>query len=202
MKVLVGCEESGTVTNAFRKRGHEAHSCDLLPTRGNPDWHYRQCVSEVVASQQWDLIILHPDCTAMSLAGNSTYGQGCPKHDQRLSQVDWTRALWDLAKSRSPRVALENPASVIFPPLRKAGAVVQFVQPYEYGHPEQKKTGMALHGLPKLSPTADVYADMMRLPKNRRERIHYMPPGPHRKRDRSKTYQGIADAMANQWGSV
>lgn len=201
-KVLIGCEESGTITNAMRQRGIEAYSCDLQPTRGNPDWHIQGDVVDAVKSSRWDLIILHPDCTAMSLAGNSTYGVGCPKHNTRLNQVWWTLRLWDTSKLFSHRVALENPASVIFPPLRNNGARVQFIQPYEYGHTEQKKTGFALHNLPDLLPTDNVYDRMMELPRNERERVHFMPPGPNRKRDRSKTYQGIADAIADQWGSL
>ena len=199
MKVLIGCEESGTITNAMRKRGVEAYSCDLQPTRGNPDWHIQGDVLAAIVSSQWDLIILHPTCTAMTLAGNATYGRGCPKHDARIDQVAWTLELWDLAKRHAPRVALENPASVIFPPLRGAGADVQFIQPHHFGHTEQKKTGFALHGLPRLEPTNDVYDEMMKLPKCKRERIFYMSPGQNRARDRSKTFQGIADAIADQW---
>lgn len=203
MKVLIGCEESGTITTAFRDRYHYAYSCDLQPTRGCDTWHYQEDIKACIEGRgPWDLIVLHPDCTAMSLAGNSTYGRGCPKHDRRVEQVQWTVDLWELAKQHSPRVALENPASVIFPPLRERGADVQFIQPYQFGHLEQKKTGLALHGLPRLLATDNVYDDMMKLPKRERERIHYMPPGPNRKRDRSKTYQGIADAIAEQWGSL
>lgn len=203
MKVLIGCEESGTITTAFRDRHQYAYSCDLQPTRGCETWHYQQDVKDcIVEHGPWDLIILHPDCTAMALAGNSTYGRGCPKHDKRIEQVKWTIDLWELAKKHSVRVALENPASVIFPHLRRRGATVQFIQPFEHGHMEQKKTGLALHNLPLLKPTHNVYYDMMKLPKRERERIHYMSPGPNRKRDRSKTYPGIAIAIADQWGNL
>lgn len=188
MPVLIGCEESGTITNAMRKRGIEAYSCDLQPTRGNPDWHIQGDVLNAVASQRWGLVILHPDCTSMAVSGNRWYGRGMPKHAERTSQVLWTQALWRLAISQSDRVALENPVSVIFKHLPN----VQYIQPWQFGHGETKKTGFARHNLPELKPTDVV--------DGRDQRVWKMPPGPNRKRDRSKTYQGIADAIAEQWG--
>lgn len=203
LRVLIGCEESGVLTNAFRAAGFEAYSCDLKPTRGNPDHHFQMDIKACIKLHGiWDLIILHPDCTAMSLAGNSTYGIEMPKHESRIAQIEWTLDLWRMAKLHSPCVALENPASVIFPPLRELGANVQFIQPYQFGHLEQKKTGLALHGLPELTETNDVYEEMMKLPKRKRERIHYMAPGPNRKRDRSETFSGIASALVSQWGNI
>lgn len=200
MKVLIGCEESQTVCQAFRKLGHEAYSCDLVVTRGNPDYHYKADVKDVLTEKSWNLAILHPDCTRLAVCGNSTYGKGMEKHDERLFAIDWTIDLWERAKANSDAVVLENPMSVIFPVLRKAGAVVQYIQPYQFGHLEQKRTGLALHNVEPLIETDNVYEQMMQLPKNQRERVHYMAPGATRKRDRSKTYQGIADAMAEQWG--
>ncbi len=190
--IQVGCEESQKVCKAFRDRGYEAYSCDLKDTRGNPDWHYKQDVMEVIQLRQWDLIILHPDCTALSLSGNKHYGLGMPKNHQRLAAIDWTIDLWELAKKYSKRVCLENPTSVIFKRLDKD--MVQYIQPWQFGHGETKKTGLALHNLPPLVPTNVV--------EGRDDRIHKMPPGPNRKRDRSETYQGIADAMADQWGRL
>jgi len=199
MKVLIGCEESQIVCQAFREAGHGAYSCDLIPTRGNPDFHYQCDVKDALTEKSWDLVILHPDCTRLALCGNSTYGKGMPKHNERLWAIDWTLDLWERAKANSESVVLENPKSVIFPLLRKAGATVQYVQPYQFGHLEQKCTGFALHNINPLVETDNVYEQMMLLPKNQRERIHYMAPSGTRKRDRSVTYQGIADAMANQW---
>ena len=194
MRVLVGCEESQIVCGAFRAAGHEAYSCDLLPTRGNPDWHVRADVMDVLLSpDRWDLIILHPDCTAMAVSGNRWYGQGMPRHRERIASVAWTTALWLRAKRRADRVALENPGSVIFPVLRKAGAVVFYLQPHQHGHGETKKTGFALHGLDPLPPTNDVTG--------RENRIWKMPPSPTRKRDRSATYPGVAQAMVRYWGA-
>ena len=192
MKVLVGCEESQVIAKAFRLAGHEAFSCDLVPTRGNPDWHYQQDVMEVVPLG-WDLIILHPDCTAMALSGNRWYGKGMVYYQKRLDQIKWTLSLWRLAIKHGQKVALENPGSVIFPELRKVGAKVQYIQPYQFGHGETKKTGFALHNLPPLGSTDEA--------EGREQRIWKMGPSPTRKRDRSETYQGVADAVVSQWGS-
>jgi hypothetical protein len=198
MRVLVACEYSGRVRDAFIKQGHDAMSCDLLPTdKVGP--HHQGDVYDTLA-QDWDLIIAHPPCTALTVAGNSTYGEGQPKYAERLASVEWTVDLWNALKAVSPRVCMENPVGV----LRRLGGMhaPQFVQPYEFGHMEQKKTGLFLHGLPNLKPTDNVYDEMMRLPKNQRERLHYLPPSPDRWKIRSTTYQGIANAMAKQWGSA
>ena len=188
--ILIGCEESGTITTKFREAGFEAFSCDLLPTRGNPDWHYQHDILGVMNQTIWDLIILHPVCTAMSLSGNRWYGKGMPRHQERLDAIDWTVNLWELALKHSNRVALENPMSVIFPVL---DAPVSWVQPWEHGEGEVKRTGFALHNLPPLKPTNIV--------EGREERVWRMAPGPNRKRDRSKTFDGIASAIVNQWGA-
>ena len=198
MKILIGCEYSGRVRDAFIARGHDAISCDILPTDA-PGPHYQGDVRDML-NQAWDLIIMHPPCTALTVAGNSTYGEGQPKYAERLASVKWTVDLWNDCKAVSPRVCFENPVGV----LRRLGGMhaPQYVQPYQFGHMEQKKTGLFLHGLPPLLPTNDVYDEMMKLPKNVRERLHYLPPSPDRWKIRSTTYQGIADAMAEQWGKT
>ena len=191
MKVLIGCEESQVLCGAFRDAGHEAYSCDLEPTRGNPDWHFQKDIIQVmIGTDKGDLIILHPDYTAMAVSGNRWYGKGMPKHQERLDQVQWTKDLWELAKKHSPRVALENPVSVIFSHLPN----VHYVQPWEHGHGETKKTGFALHNLPPLVPSNIV--------EGREQRIWKMGPSPTRKRDRSKTFKGIAKAIVDQWGAL
>lgn len=187
---LIGCEESQVVCREFRKAGIEAYSCDLQPTRGNTEWHFQQDVMEVVVSRRWGGIILHPDCTAMAVSGNRWYGKGMPFYSKRLQAIEWTLRLWELAKNHSDRVALENPVSVIFTYLPN----VCYVQPYEHGHGETKKTGFALHGLSPLQPTKIV--------EGREQRIWKMAPSPTRKRDRSETYPGIAMAMVFQWGKA
>lgn len=200
MRILVGCEESGKVRDAFLKRGHDAYSNDIIPARnGGP--HLQMDVMLALDHGPWDLAILHPDCTAMAVSGNRTYGEGKPDHWEREAQVEWTVALWEKAKRVVKKgVVLENPASVIFPVLRKRGAIVQYIHPWQFGHPEQKKTGLALYNLSKLVETNNVYKEMMALTATERERVFRMPPGPNRKRDRSETFQGIADALADQYG--
>ena len=193
MKILIGCEESQKVCAAFRRVGHEAYSCDLQKTRGNPKWHYQMDVKECIKTKgPWDLIILHPDCTRMAVCNNRRCAKGKPQHQGRLDDVEWTVDLWEVAKQYSPKVVLENPASVIFSALRKLGVKIQYVQPHQFGHGETKKTGLALHGVPALQPTNEV--------EGREQRIWKMPPSPNRKRDRSESYTGIASAMAKQWG--
>ena len=188
MRVLIGCEESQTVCQAFREAGHEAYSCDLQSTRGNPDWHYKQDIMEVIPTKQWDLIILHPDCTEMAVSGNRWYGTGMPYNEKRKAAIAWTIQLWKLAKKHSARAALENPVSVIFKHLEN----VFYLQPWEHGHGETKKTGFALHNLEPLKPTNIV--------SGREQRVWKMSPGPNRKRDRSKTFDGVAAAMVFHWG--
>lgn len=188
--ILIGCEESQTICAAFRNAGFEAYSCDLQETRGNLDWHFQQDIMEVIPSRRWGLIILHPDCTAMAVSGNRWYGRGAPLEHLRQQAIEWTIKLWESAKKHSDHVALENPISVIFQYLN--AQKICYVQPYEHGHGETKKTGFALHNLPPLSPTKKV--------DGREQRIWKMPPSPTRKRDRSVTYPGIAAAIVDQWG--
>ena len=206
MKVLVACEESQAVTKAFRELGHEAYSNDLIEcSGGHPEWHLKTDCFDAIRLKAWDLIIMHPPCTAMTVSGNSTYGLNPDgtwkvKHHKRIEAVIWTQNLWNLAISACDKVAMENPVGVLntmgkFPKAK-------YIQPYQFGHMEQKKTGLWLHGLDPLKGTKDVYEEMMKLPKNVRERLHYLPPGPERARLRSETYSGVADAMAEQWGKV
>ena len=202
MKVLVGCEESGKVRDAFLRRGHDAWSNDLIAARnGGP--HLQMDVMQALDEQEWDLTILHPDCTSMAVSGNRYYGIGKPDHWQREAQVQWTVTLWEKAKRIAKKgVVLENPASVIFPVLRAQGAVIQYIHPWQHGHLEQKKTGLALDRLPLLKETNNVYEEMIKLPSKERERIWNMSPGENRKRDRSETFDGIAAALAEQYGSL
>lgn len=188
MKVLIGCEESQVVCAAFRNKGHDAFSCDLVETRGTPDWHITGDIMDNLDG--WGLIILHPDCTAMAVSGNRWYGKGMRYHDKRVAAIDWTIDLWRLAISLCDRVVMENPVSVIFSHIKAS----QYVQPWQFGHGETKKTGFALNNLPLLIPTDIV--------DGRESRVWKMGPSCTRKRDRSKTFQGIASAMAEQWGEL
>jgi hypothetical protein len=196
MRVLIGCEESQVVCKAFRDKGHEAYSCDLVDTRGNPEWHIKGDIMDNL--EEWDLMILHPDCTAMANSGNAWYGKKMPKHQKRIDALKWTLNLWNRAIENCDKVAMENPISVLWNVVKRS----QYINPYQFGHMEQKKTGLALHGLPNLVETDNVYDEMMKLSRKEREKTHFMSPGPNRKRDRSVTYQGIADALATQYGDL
>lgn len=188
MNVLIACEESGVVRNAFLRRGHNAFSNDLEQARsGGP--HLQCDVIAAVESRSWDLIIVHPPCTAMAASGNRWYATGMPLAEKRHAAVRWTAHLWAVVKrAASFGACLENPVSVCWSALGRP----QYVQPWQFGHGEVKRTGLLLDRLPQLRPTNIV--------SGRIARVHLMPPGPHRQRDRSTTLQGIADAMAAQWG--
>ena len=192
MRVLIACEYSGRVREAFRELGHDAWSCDLLPSDNLTDYHYTGDCWPVIA-EGWDLIIMHPPCTALAVSGNRWYGSGMPKHQDRLDSIDWTLALYEHAKKHAPKVAFENPVGVL--PVKPT----QYIQPYQFGHAESKKTGLWLHNLPPLVPTDNVEDVWRTLPKKEAQRIHFLPPSADRWKIRSETYKGIAEAMASQW---
>jgi len=203
MKVLVGCEESGIVRRAFKGRGHDAYSCDLVEADDGSGCHFQKDVMDTIRMGKWDLIILHPPCTALSLSGNRWYGRGMPRHQERIESVEWTLKLWELAKENARHVALENPKSVIFPILGKDGPV-QYIQPYHFGHSEMKETGFALYNLPRLEHVGGITPpDPHKEPARYAEwqKVWRMPPSPDRKKMRSRTYLMVADAMATQWGA-
>jgi len=191
MRVLVACEESQAVTKEFRKLGHEAYSGDLVEcSGGHPEWHYKEDVVDVVLGTEWDIIILHPPCTALAVSGNRWYGDGMEYNDLRDAAIKWTVELWESAKLAA-RVgcAMENPVGV----LTKVIGKPQYIQPWQFGHGETKKTGLWLHNLPELRPTDIV--------EGREQRIWKMGPSEDRAKLRSKTFHGIARAMAEQWGA-
>ncbi len=184
MRVLVACEFSGIVRDAFRAAGHDAWSCDLLPTeRDGP--HYQADVRELATLQPWDLMIAHPPCTHLAVSGSRWFAEKIFEQAAALRFVD------DLMNAPIPRICIENPISVISSKIRKPD---QIIQPWQFGHGETKATCLWLKGLPKLTPTNIV--------DGRLARVHREPPGPNRWKNRSRTYQGIADAMAAQWGSA
>jgi len=191
MRVLVACEFSGTVRDAFIALGCDAFSCDLLPTdKLGP--HIEGDVLSIL-NDGWDLMIAHPPCTHLAVSGAAWFKN---KVKEQAEALEFVRKLMD---APIPRICIENPVSVISSKIRKPD---QIIQPYQFGHMEQKKTCLWLKGLPKLIETKNVFEDMMKLPKNKRERLHYLPPSPDRWKIRSKTFQGFADAMAEQWGSL
>lgn len=212
MKVLVACEYSGTVRDAFAKKGHDAWSCDILPTEtiGN---HIQECVLKVI-NQGWDLMIAHPPCTYLTVTGNKWFYHPDDKYlpvserrphprfpNRKKDREDAIKFFMQLANSGIPKLCIENPVGIMSTKWRKPD---QIIQPYEFGHSEAKKTCLWLDGLPKLEHTKIVepeyvtfksgkrmskwYSDAVKLPKHERMKL------------RSKTFQGIADAMAEQWG--
>ncbi len=191
-RVLVACEESQVVTKAFRELGHEAYSCDILPCSGGyPEWHFQQDVFEIIDNKDWDIIIIHPPCTKVAVSGNAWYGSNKARHNERVESVKWIQSLWDKSISLCEKVAMENPVGV----LNKMGNFPKptYIQPWQFGHGETKKTGLWLKGLPNLKPTNIV--------EGREQRIWKMPPSKDRGKLRSKTFPGIAKAIAEQWGN-
>lgn len=145
MLILIGCEESQTVCQAFRNKGHLAFSNDLQPcSGGHPEWHLQCDVMKAIQDRKWDMVILHPDCTKLAVSGNAHYGAGTSGYRLRLQAINWTVGLWKAAKSVCERVCLENPVSVIFPYL--TGGSLQYIQPYQFGHAESKKQGCICMG--------------------------------------------------------
>jgi hypothetical protein len=192
MRVLVACEESQAVTKELRRLGHEAYSCDIEPcSGGHPEWHLQEDVTPLL-KQRWDMIIAFPPCTHLAVSGAAWFEQK-RKDGRQQAAIDFFMMF---VNADCERIAIENPVGIMSTVYKKPS---QIVQPYEYGHMEQKKTCLWLKGLPLLQPTNNVYEPMMKLPKNKRERVHYLPPSPERAKLRSKTFPGIAKAMAEQW---
>lgn len=192
MRVLVACEYSGRVRDAFAALGHDAWSCDLLPSDA-PGQHYQGDVRDMLA-QSWDLMVAHPPCTHLSVSGARHFAAKQASGVQQEA-LEFVRMLLD---ADIPRICLENPVSIISTRIRKPS---QVVQPHWFGHPEFKATCLWLKGLPLLRPTLELPVPAKGSDERKAwERIHRMPPGPNRWKERSATYPGVASAMANQWG--
>jgi len=183
LRVLVACEYSGRVRDAFRRRGHEAWSCDLLECEADPRWHYQAPVEEVL-DRGWDLMIAHPPCTHLAVSGSRHFYR---KQREQAEALDFVRLLMDAPISRW---CIENPVSIISTAIRPPD---QIIQPWQFGHGETKATCLWLQNLPCIKSTDVV--------EGREPRIHMMPPGPNRWKERSRTFNGIAEAMGDQWGS-
>ena len=183
MRVLVACEYSGMVRDAFIRRGHDAMSCDLLPTEVEGP-HHMGDVTEVL-HMGWDLMVARPPCTHLAVSGSRWFKDKVKEQAEALVFVQM------LMDAPIPRIALENPISVISSRIRLPD---QIIQPWQYGHGEVKATCLWLKNLPKLVPTSIVTG--------REPRVHRMPPGPNRWKERSRTYLGVAAAMAQQWGGL
>ena len=185
MRVLVACEYSGRVRDAFAARGHDAWSCDLLPSETNGN-HYQGDVRYMLRDT-WDLMIAHPPCTHLAVSGARHFARKIASGEQQEA-IDFVR---ELLGQPIRLICLENPVSVISSRIRKPD---QIIQPWQFGHGETKATCLWLKGLPNLQPTDIVTG--------RESRVHRMPPSPERWKNRSRTYIGIAAAMAEQWGST
>lgn len=197
LRVLVAREYSGVVRDAFTARGHYAMSCDLLPTDA-PGPHYQGDVRDIM-NDGWDLMIAHPPCTYLTNSGvRWLYSED--KRWQHL--IDGAAFFRDLLHAPIPRVAVENPVMHGWAAKIVGQRQAQVIQPWMFGHPETKATGLWLRNLPPLISTEDVKGYMATLPAKERNRIHYASPGPDRWKLRSTTYAGIAAAMADQWGSL
>ena len=196
MKLLVACEFSQVVTQAFRDKGHEAYSCDILPTHGNPNWHIQDDVLKHL-NDGYNMIIAHPPCTFHCNSGVSWLHKRPERWNELKKAIEFFKSLLDC---NIPKICVENPIPHKYS-RKEIGDYSQIIQPYQFGHAERKATCLWLKNLPLLKPTKDVYDEMKKLPKNIAQRIHYTPPGKDRWKIRSTTYQGIAEAMADQWGS-
>lgn len=186
MRVLVACESSGKVRDAFLRGGHDAMSCDLLPTDA-PGPHYQGDLFDVI-DYPWDLAIFHPECTHLAVSGARHFEAKRMDGRQQTAVSFFMRIV--RRSEHIPRVAIENPVCIMSSLWRKPD---QIIQPWQFGHGETKATCLWLKGLPLLEPTNIV--------EGRADRIHKLPPSPDRWKVRSETYQGIADAMADQWGA-
>lgn len=206
-RILLACEESQAVTIELRKLGHEAFSCDILPSSGgHPEWHLQQDVTELL-KQDWDMVIGFPPCTYLTVTGNrwfniERYGEKAIKrHEDRKEAIKFFMLL---ANCNCNKIVIENPVGVMSSEWRKPN---QIINPYQFGDAFEKKTCLWIKGLPELKPTNEVkppprtqfksgksmpawYADAWKLPKEERAKL------------RSKTFPGIAKAMAEQWGSL
>ena len=208
MEILVACEESQAVTIELRKLGHEAYSCDIEPcSGGHPEWHIQGDVTGLINGRcrfqtvegvwheipdKWDMLIAFPPCTHLAVSGAAWFEQ--KRKDGRQQQaIDFFMLF---VNADCERIAIENPVGVMSTAFRKPD---QIISPWQFGHTEQKKTCIWRKGLPALQKTDNVYDQMMQLPKNKRERLHYLPPSADRAKLRSKTFLGIAKAMAEQW---
>lgn len=197
MRVLVACEYSGVVRDAFLRRGHDAMSCDLLPTEAEGP-HYQGDVLDII-EDGWDMMIAHPPCTYLTNAGV----RWLHKDASRWELLDDGAAFFkSLLNAPISKICVENPIMHKYAKERIGGVKQsQVIQPWMFGHMEQKATCLWLKGLPKLTETNNVKEEMLKLPKNQRERLHYLPPSEDRWKIRSETYKGIAEAMAEQWGA-
>lgn len=196
MRVLVACEYSAIVRDAFRAKGHDAWSCDILPTEGDPAHHIQGDVLEIL-NDGWDMMIAHPECTFLTNSGVTWLHKDVKRWIKLFEAADFFKAMLD---APIDKIAVENPIMHKYAKRLIGQKQAQVIQPWMFGHTEQKATCLWLKGLPLLTETKNVKEEMMKLPDNERQRLHYLPPSKDRWKERSRTFQGIANAMADQWG--
>lgn len=192
MRILIACEESQVVCKAFRAKGHEAYSCDTQGCSGDePEWHIKGDVLEQL-KKGWDMMIGFPPCTHLAVSGAAWFKQ--KRKDGRQQQgIDF---FMKIANANIPKIAIENPIGIMSTIWKKPS---QIIQPWMFGHLEKKATCLWLKNLPKLLQTDNVRAEMEKLPQSKQQRLHYLSPSKDRSKLRSKTFPGIANAMATQW---
>lgn len=198
MKILVGCEESQSVAIELRKRGHQAFSCDIIEcSGGHPEWHLKMDVFEAVKNGKWDAAIFFPPCTYLTTTANRSFLNNPERWEKRLDAVKFVYRLMNLD---IPMIAIENPKGVLSSHIRKPD---QYIQPYEHGHTDSKMTGLWLKNLPLIKPTKIVEPEWITSQSGKRHsKTHWQNPStnnPENAKKRSKTYVGIAKAMAEQW---
>lgn len=192
LKVLVACEESQAVCKAFRELGHEAYSNDIIEcSGGHPEWHLQMDALDAIKLKDWDLMIAHPPCTHLAVSGMRWFKEGVKPEYLKDEAANF---FMSLVNADIHHIAVENPVCIMSTRYRKPD---QIINPWQFGHPEQKKTCLWLKNLPKLVETDNVYDYMMILPVKERTRIHWL--GSNKSKERSVTYSGIAKAMAEQW---
>lgn len=206
MKVLIGCEESQAVCKEFRRMGHEAYSCDLLPcSGGHPEWHLQMDVFDAIKLHDWEMGIFFPTCTYLTVSANKWYKDQPERKSgtlvgeaRRVARQAAIKFFMDIYTCEIPKIAIENPIGVMSSEFRKPD---QVLQPWMFGHGETKATCLWLRGLPKLKwfASSDLFNEAT-ISTGREQRLHKLPPSQDRAMIRSKTFPGIAKAMAEQWG--
>lgn len=219
MRILVACEESQAVTKELRALGHEAYSCDIEPcSGGHPEWHIQGDAIKAAYNElqrltlesggcvfytlnDWDMIIAHPPCTYLTNSGVTwLYNKDGTKNEARWNKLDESAEFFkSFLNHPCKKIAIENPIPHKYATERIGKKYSQIIQPWMFGHKERKATCFWLKGLPELHETKNVKEEMLKLPKNEQQRLHYLPPSKDRAKLRSKTFPGIAKAMATQW---
>lgn len=195
MKILIGCEYSGVVRDAFLKLGHDVMSCDLLPTDA-PGPHYQGDIFDVI-NEGWDMAIFHPPCTYLTNSGVTWLHKDITRWPKLFEGAEFFKKLLN---APIPRIAIENPIMHKYSKSIIGVQQTQVIQPWMFGHAESKATCLWLKGLPLLKETNNVKEEFLKRDKKDAQRIHYLPPSADRWKLRSTTFQGVAEAFASQWG--